>query len=48
MDQVRDIHYSKKRLKKDDMIWISWPKGDSGMASDLNRKKAREEVLKEG
>jgi hypothetical protein len=47
-DLVRDIHYLKKKLKKEGMIWISWPKGGSGMATDLNREKVREEVLKEG
>ncbi|MBR9998516.1 MAG: DUF3052 family protein [Cyclobacteriaceae bacterium] len=47
-DLARDIYFLKSQLKKDGMIWISWPKGGSSVITNLNREKVREEVLKEG
>ena len=32
-------------LKKDGMLWISWPKGKSSIETDLNRDIIREYVL---
>ena len=39
---------SKKYLKRDGMIWISWPKKSSGMASDLDENKIRNYGLSHG
>lgn len=47
-DLLRDIYFLKEHLKKNGMIWISWPKGSSGVMTDLNREKIRELVLKVG
>jgi len=38
----------KKRLRPDGMLWISWPKGSSGMKTDLNENLIREIGLKNG
>lgn len=38
----------KPRLKKDGMIWISWPKQRSSIATDLNRDIIREAGLAAG
>jgi hypothetical protein len=42
------ISLIKKHLKKDGMIWISWPKRNSGKETDMNRERIREIILKEG
>jgi hypothetical protein len=47
-DLHQDIYFLKEHLRKDGMIWISWPKGKSGKKTDLTREKVRELVLKEG
>ena len=47
-DLQRDLPYFKEYLRKEGMIWISWPKGKSGMDDSLNREKIRECFLKEG
>ena len=39
---------AKKFLKKDAMIWISWPKKSSGVATDLDENVIRDFGLKEG
>jgi hypothetical protein len=39
---------NKKRLKKDGMFWISWPKKSSKVLSDLDEKIIREFGLKNG
>jgi hypothetical protein len=39
---------SKKNLKKDGMMWISWPKKSSKVASDLDENIIRDFGLKEG
>jgi hypothetical protein len=39
---------SKKYLKRDGMIWISWPKKSSGMASDLDENKIRNYGISQG
>jgi len=47
-DLQRDIYFLKKHIHKEGMLWISWPKGSSGVDTDLNRDIIREMVLKEG
>ncbi|WP_222984192.1 DUF3052 domain-containing protein [Flagellimonas meishanensis] len=37
-------HY-KKALKKDGMLWVSWPKGSSSINTDLKREPVREHLL---
>jgi hypothetical protein len=37
-----------KRLKQDGMLWISWPKGSSGIETDLNENIVREIGLTNG
>jgi hypothetical protein len=39
---------AKKSLKKDGMLWISWPKKSSGVATDLDENLIRGFGLKEG
>jgi len=43
-------HYPsmKKAIHKNGMVWISWPKGSSGIKTDINRDILREFVLKRG
>ena len=38
----------KSSLKKDGSLWISWPKGTSGIETDLNGNLVREFGLKGG
>jgi hypothetical protein len=38
----------KAALKKDGLIWISWPKGSSEIPTDLKRDKIREYLLSIG
>lgn len=38
----------KKNLKKDGMLWVSWPKKASGVPTDLDENIIREIGLKEG
>ena len=35
----------KKALKKDGMLWVSWPKGKSSIPTDLKRDPIREYFL---
>lgn len=35
-------------LKKDGLLWISWPKGSSKISTDLKRDPIREYVLEQG
>jgi hypothetical protein len=44
----REIPGLKARLKKDGMIWVSWPKGSSGLQTDLSDDVVREVGLKNG
>lgn len=45
-----ELHYElpklKPLLKKDGMIWVSWPKGTSNIQTDLNRELVRDYMLK--
>lgn len=38
----------KNKLKQSGMLWISWPKGSSGMKTDLNENSIREIGLANG
>ena len=38
----------KSHIRKNGMIWISWPKGRSGVETDLNEDRIRQEALKNG
>ena len=38
----------KNLLKKDGMLWVSWPKGNSKIPTDLKREPIRDHVLKIG
>lgn len=38
----------KKLMKKDGMMWVSWPKKSSGVASDLDENIIRDFGLKNG
>jgi hypothetical protein len=35
----------KSLMKKDGMMWVSWPKGSSNISTDLNRELVREQML---
>ena len=43
-----NFHFLKNRLKKEGMIRVSWPKGNSGKEIDLTREKISKMVLVEG
>ena len=38
----------KNQLKKDGLLWVSWPKGSSGIITDLKRDPIREYLLNLG
>jgi hypothetical protein len=44
----KEFTRSKKHLKKDGMLWISWPKKSSKVVTDLDENIIREYGLKEG
>ncbi|MCB0620601.1 MAG: DUF3052 family protein, partial [Saprospiraceae bacterium] len=35
-------------LAKDGLLWVSWPKGGSGLETDLKRDPIREYLLAQG
>lgn len=39
---------AKTALKKNGILWVSWPKGSSGMQTDINRESVRDYLLKIG
>ena len=41
-------HHVKPLLKKDGLLWVSWPKGKSKIETDLNRDFIREFILHNG
>lgn len=45
-----ELHYElpklKPLLKKDGMIWVSWPKGTSRIQTNLNRESVRDYMLR--
>ncbi len=44
----RDFKRMKKLIKKDGMLWVSWPKKSSGVVSDLDENRIREFALNNG
>lgn len=42
------VPQAKLLMKKNGILWISWPKGSSGIPTDINRDSIREYVLKIG
>ena len=47
-DLKTNLKELKKEIKKNGMIWISWPKRSSKIASDLDENKIRNLALEEG
>jgi hypothetical protein len=45
---LKDIKKLKAAIKKEGMIWISWPKKSSGIVTDINENTIREIALKNG
>lgn len=45
---TRSFTSNKKHLKKDGMMWISWPKKSSGVITDLDENFIRDFGLKGG
>lgn len=44
----KEVIKLKKLIKPEGMIWISWPKKSSGVASDLDENVIRDFALKNG
>lgn len=40
------FNHFKDAVKRDGMVWISWPKGSSSLSTDLNGNIIRAEILK--
>jgi len=40
--------HAKKALKKDGMLWVSWPKGSCAIKTDLKREPIRNYILMHG
>lgn len=38
----------KDQLKKTGLLWVSWPKGSSGIKTDINRESVRNHLLSIG
>lgn len=47
-DLAKQFPVLKKRLAENGMLWISWPKGTSGVESDLNENLVRDLGLETG
>lgn len=47
-DYSKRFKDNRKILKKDGMMWISWPKKSSGLATDLDENIIRDFGLKNG
>lgn len=47
-EMERKIRRLKGRIRMDGMLWASWPKGSSGVETDLNENILREIGLKNG
>ena len=47
-DLERRIGGLKRRLRPAGALWVSWPKGSSGVATDLNENVVREIALQNG
>ena len=49
MNELEDaIVHLKPKLSRNGMLWVSWPKGSSGVQTSLNRDIIREYVLSQG
>jgi hypothetical protein len=44
----RELGRAKKALAKDGMLWVSWPKKSSGVATDLTEDVVRNDALAAG
>ena len=44
-DHIKSL---KLQLKKSGLLWVSWPKGSSGVQTDLNRDLIRDYILSIG
>ena len=44
----KQLEIAKKQIKQDGMIWVSWPKKSSGMASEITEDTIREVCLPMG
>jgi hypothetical protein len=42
------FYYTKSLLKKNGLLWVSWPKGKSKIETDINREYIREYILNNG
>ncbi len=47
-DLIRWSPIAKEAIKKDGMLWVSWPKGKSSIPTDLKREPIREHLLELG
>jgi hypothetical protein len=45
---VKKVDRCKKGMKKNGQCWVSWPKGSSGISTDLKRDLIREYMIEEG
>jgi hypothetical protein len=45
---IAEFNKYKEILKKDGLMWISWPKGSSSIPTDLKRDSIREYALANG
>jgi hypothetical protein len=48
VDYQKEVLAAKKMIVSDGMIWISWPKKSSGVATDLDENVIRDFALKNG
>ena len=47
-DLIKWSNLAKEAIKKDGMLWVSWPKGKSSISTDLKRDPIREHFLNLG
>ena len=45
---VRELPRTKKAMARDGMLWVSWPKKSSGVATDLTEDVIRADALAAG
>lgn len=45
---MKSANRFKTALKKDGVMWVSWPKGSSSIEKNINRESVREAFLKAG
>ena len=44
-DLIKTLYSLRKELKPDGMIWVSWPKKSSGIASDVTEDEIRKHAI---